>query len=138
MDVERIRGCCAVSEIIHLSDHPTAKEALEEFLSNYSNGGYYDNNYRWVNGEKIDWTEIDAFIVFTGVEKTYRGAWHGIQKGYTKRFASYIKRHKLGDVTCSVLRRNRVNHPDHGVRVYTWAPSIQGLKKWAKKYMKED
>jgi hypothetical protein len=107
--------CCAMREIAELSQHRTAEDAMMGFCKAHI--GYYPSLF-------------SAFYIFTGVVKQ-PGPY---QSKYGPEFASYIKRNKLGIVTESVTRSNRVNHPDHLVKVWTWATSQRGLEAWCKKH----
>jgi hypothetical protein len=112
-------GCCAVDEIHELSVHGSAEEAMIGFIR-----AVYDSD----RGYDLDEHIFSAFYIFTGVVKQ-----PGSNPKYGPRFAAYIKRHKLGVVTESVARPNRVNHPDHVVKVWVWATSQRGLEAWARK-----
>lgn len=138
MKIEDTR-CCAVKEIANLSDHASPEDAMESFCRNEVDG---------YNGESTSPSDLQtpsAFYTFTGVIGHRGGRGGGVNPYYQAnftygpRFADYIRRHKLGAVTSSVARVNRLNHPTHLIRVWMWAPSERNLKRWwSRKRKKEE
>jgi uncharacterized HAD superfamily protein len=49
---------------------------------------------------------------------------------YAQNFAAYIIAKKLGTVVAGAEAPNRINHPTHVVRMYSWAPDVEALKRW--------
>lgn len=134
MEIQDINGCCAVQEICHLSDHDNAEAAMKELIEGYT----YDGAVDYYTGRKLDGCleKLPGFFLFSEVSSTtYDNVSDNnrVKKGYGKKFALYIKKHNLGKVSISAAARNHQNHPQHFVKVYTWAPSQKGVKTWAKK-----
>jgi len=102
--------CCAVQEISDLSYHKTAKEAMKTFCDEV---GYFHQQ------------RPAAFYIFTAVVRQPRS-----KPTYGQRFAELIRRNKLGELRESVARPNRLNHPNHLVKVWIWAPNERNLWKW--------
>lgn len=123
--------CCGVEEIHDLSSHSTAEETMMGLCDALTYDGYNDREYRHGSSHSGDLI-IPGLITFTGVvgytDVTRANVTYG------PNFAAYIKRHKLGQVTCSSISTNRVNHPTHKIRLWVWKPSISGLIKWWKKH----
>lgn len=115
-------GCCAVREIYQLNHHKgDSLAAMKEFcrLHDYSAGGSLCGLY--------------AFYIFTGVVKTDDKE----PVGYGEAFEEFIRKNKLGTICRSVARVNRVNHPNHYVKVWVWAPSKDNLQAWWNKHKPE-
>lgn len=116
--------CCAVGEIVDLNDYEgKPEEAMKVFV----------NNFRCYGGAI---SGFSAFYVFTGVVRCSASKYDcGCKKhSYGKEFAAYIKKHRLGVLRESPGRVNRVNHPEHTVKVWVWAPSERRLIEWWKEY----
>lgn len=107
--------CCAVAELIDLSDHTSPEKAMLGFCRDYT-------DYQG----KVD--DVPAFIVFTGVVRFKSDKRSKVT--YGPEFAKLIKAKHLGTVVESPARVNRCNHPDHTVKVWVWCPSIKGLNTW--------
>jgi len=125
-------SCCAMEEISDLRDnagrpHKTVKQLCEEFWGPPTKS-------IWGCRQEIRPESVPAFIIFSGVEHCDKdGDDDIVDTGYAQELADYINENNLGIVTRSVKRKNRVNHPDHTVRIYIWAPSPKGLIEWYKK-----
>jgi len=52
---------------------------------------------------------------------------------YGPKFAAFIKRNKLGTLASSLPEINRINHPEHTVKVWVWTPDPDALAKWFEK-----
>lgn len=124
MHLEDDPGCCAINHIIDLADHQTAIGAMREFCATVSIPTYEAGKI--IRGGSI---RLTAFYIFTGVQKK---PCDKVKFGYGGRFASFIRKHKLGIVSQSVLRSNVLHHPDHIDRVWVWAPHKENLLKWWK------
>jgi hypothetical protein len=132
--------CCGLTEIVDLLEHDSPKEAMLGFM----NQVVIKNRYT-----KLTRINIGGFYIFSGVEKvlnpnivTYE---NGIAEPdydyidddrcpvkikYASEFAKFIVRNKLGVLRASPLRPNTLNHPDHIVKCWIWAPDIKALKIW--------
>ncbi len=124
MEIEQTQ-CCAVDEICHLSYSNNAKDAMKDFCD-------YLCGYEEEENEKLD---PAAFYTFTGVVK-FKGTECARNRGYYnygKAFKAFILRNKLGMVTESQARPNRINHPNHVVKVWVWSPNATALNKWWRK-----
>jgi hypothetical protein len=122
-------GCCAVSEICDLHSSRTAKGAMLSFCdSQMTNDGYDPWGAR---DRRQNSDDLSAFYIFTGVIKLTEPQ-HGWQGGvtYGPRFAKFIKDNKLGEVSTLRGHPNRVNHPDHVVKVWVWHPNKRNLSIW--------
>lgn len=132
MEIENTQ-CCAVSEISDLSYHDNAKDAMLAFCGEHvSNYGDYYYDERPPRSNSI---LPSAFYIFTGVVK-YKGgeaAAHRHHYNYGKAFKAFILKNKLGAVTESQARPNRVNHPNHVVQVWVWSPNKIALNRWWKR-----
>lgn len=112
-------SCCAFQEIDGVEDYDDPKDFLLDLCREIW------PERRVTYGEK---NMPSAFYVFTGVIKVKRG--NLSSTGMVERVAEYIKKHKLGALSKGPSRVNRINHPDHTVRGYIWAPSEDKLWKW--------
>lgn len=110
-------ACCGLSEINGLRRYATPEEAMEAFAE-------IAEKRRW---RHIAWASAPfeqrrgrAFVIFTGVE----------QAKYHTRFASLIRREKLGRLTTLAP----VNNPNSGnmLKAYLWAPDWAKVNEWAK------
>lgn len=130
-------GCCAMKEICGLEDGGTSEELLNDVCASIAGEGdcsYYSSTDR--NADKLHIGDVHGFYVFTGVVAA-DGYYHaGRRPTYGQDFAAYITRNGLGTVTSSVAARNRVNHPDHKVRVWVWAPNAKKLAQWYNRRLK--
>lgn len=128
--------CCAVDEISELSHHNDPRETMRLWYNQVMNND--PDDYGWYhNQQEIEKMNIPAaFYIFTGVVKHTDGTRPKLNGKYGPNFATYIRRHRLGKLTESEMRANRVNHPKHYVKIWTWAPSIKNLKKWYKREFK--
>lgn len=107
--------CCAVHELVDISDYSNPRDAMRKLC------------------ELVRPDRLEAFYIFTGVVRFKADSDDfGANVTYGPNFAAYIREHKLGIVSGSCIRSNRVNHPDHFVKVWIWAPSVHGLKLWWK------
>lgn len=125
--------CCAAIEINGLDEFKgDSKKAMLDFCVNYDN---YDDYYGTTG-----FSDPGAFVIFTGIVKIDDNKYDNHSKdpyreygtSYGQSFADFIVKNKLGQVVRSVARRNRVNHPNHFVRVWVWAPNYTNLRKWYK------
>ena len=117
MGVEGLH-CCAVGELYDLSDYNSPMSAMKAFCHFY--GDYHG-----------DPDDPGAFIIFTGVVRfTSDSDNYGDDTTYGPKFASFIRKHRLGSVVSTKPVRNRNNEPDHYVKVWVWAPNYKELKKW--------
>ncbi len=130
MELQETR-CCAVLEIDGLSDHSSPEDAMKSVCERLQE--MEEDNRGW--GEDDDKPKSlipPGFIIFTGVVKCEKGAHRGCQTGYGEKFEALIRKERLGLVSGSCVRTNRINHPEHQVKVWTWAPSVKGLNRWWK------
>lgn len=121
-------NCCAVEELVNLNVYEgKPEEAMRNFCKNHAPSARFHN--------PKGFTGVAAFYVFSGVVE-YRNPkeWGDISKvdqvHYGPDMAAYIKKHRLGVIRESPGRLNRVNHPNHLVKVWVWAPSVEGLRRW--------
>lgn len=124
MQLYPINGCCAVHEIVNLSEHNGDSEnAMKAFCS------YWSQNEYGARTKKL--IDPGAFIIFTGVEYDKEDC---VDVGYGSAFAQYIKDNNLGVVVESPKRYNRRNEPDHQDQIWIWAPSFDHLREWYNKH----
>lgn len=126
MDSEGL-GCCAVQEMLNIGD----SESPEQILKDLREILYT----RWDDEDSR--RKPSAFYVFTGVVKFDDDDTNENGTDYSENFWKFIKKYRLGPVTRSVARKNRVNEPGHTVRVYVWAPAERNLKRWWKQNLPE-
>lgn len=120
-------ACCAVMEMSHIADNEGPEEVIREVCENVWGDPYYDPEWDDPPSEN----KPQAFYTFTGVVGYRKGSDdEGDDTEYAPKLAAYIRKNDLGIVTESPTRYNRTNHPDHRVKVYVWAPSARGLRKW--------
>ena len=85
---------------------------------------------KWSSGDCTQ--KIYSHYIFHGVVK-YEGY---PDNRYSDKagtlLAKFIRKNKLGTVVGSKPEWNRVNHPDHQVRVWVWTPDDAKLKAWYK------
>jgi hypothetical protein len=117
--------CCAVHELNILSTYSTPKEAMLAFCK------LHVSRYGYNGVTKGGLYTPGAFYIFTGVVKFRDDSDdYGEDTSYGLNFAAYIKEQRLGVVSSSCRRVNRVNHPDHTIKVWIWAPSVKRLRLW--------
>jgi hypothetical protein len=116
-------GCCAMKEICGLEDTPTTEQRLDDVCSMIASDYCHGD-------DKLHASSVSGFYVFTGVVASDYAYHMGKKPTYGQEFAAYITRNGLGTVTASVAARNRVNHPDHKVKVWVWAPNAKKLAAW--------
>lgn len=129
-------GCCAVMEIEHLSHEPNPEEAMRNLCRLFVDGGDFYHNDRY---KKRGLDNLPGHIIFTGVVKHRDGSRISGTAKYGQRFATLIRRNRLGKIVESYAGNNRVNHDGHIVKVWVWTPSVERVKAWWGKNMsKED
>lgn len=80
---------------------------------------------------------VPGHILFTGVV-AYTGDEGRDRPTYGQKFAAFITKHGLGEVTEGPEAPNRINHPGHIVKVWTWAPNPTRLNAyWNKRKEKK-
>lgn len=119
--------CCAGKEVAGLMNTKTPEQAMKEVCHGLKKFG---GNLGTPPG----------FILFSAIVKVDEKADdlnneylsnHGLKNlGYGEAFAAYIKEHKLGTVTKCPARPNRINHPNHIVRMWMWCPDPKRLTAW--------
>lgn len=117
-------ACCAIDEITGLEHDKTPEKALKGLFARYLRYGQYPEK------------NIDAFYIFSGVVKYEdpKEDWDKTGIKYAQNLAELIKREKLGRIATLPAEWNRVNHPDHKVKVYLWRPDPIRLIAWMKNY----
>lgn len=132
MDIRNL-SCCGIQELTDISDLPNPDSVIMRLVQQH-----YRPASRYYGARKPRLHRFSGFYIFSEVAVTYdednrarKSSKPTCQVGYGKALARYIRTHKLGHVSASRTARNRVNHPDHGLIVYTWAPSQRGLRAWA-------
>lgn len=124
MELEHTQ-CCAVEEIADLSYHSTPEEAMTEFIEAIKEA----SDDRCDSNDPLLSMEVPGLITFTGVVRC-RHKDRDCKTGYGEAFAAFIRKNRLGTVTASAMRPNRINHPEHTVRLWVWAPSPRNLVRW--------
>lgn len=133
MRLSRHGDCCAVNTISGLSVHKEPEAAMRSFCKAVLTEWDWDfrNSVSTKTPRLVpNGTNVKAFYIFSGVEHIDRD-WGGYtKKGYGGRFATFIRRHKLGKVTASILAPNRTGASGHHDRVWVWHPEIKPLIAW--------
>jgi len=108
-------ACCGIKEFGGLSNYTSAKAAMTDFCKGWSptrdpSYGNYSPNFNC------------AFAIFSEA---------GSGATYGTKFAAYITKNKLGEVTEVPGKRN----PNSGnnVRPFVWALDAKALQTWAQK-----
>ena len=117
----RATSCCGLKELSWIQSETTPAGDVKAFCQ----------HHKGLQGT-LNKASIPGLVLFTSVEKLSKSATYTVKTGYGSKLAAYIVRNKLGTVTKSPMRVNRVNHPDHHLVGYFWAPSIAGLERWWK------
>lgn len=134
MMINRLQ-CCAITEIYDLGlteGNPTQvmlKFCEKVMKVDTSGGNYY-------SPKKVG-PNPGAFYVFSEVvriRKDSRDSYKPKHDGYGARFAKFIKENKLGALVETPNRCNRLNHPDHTIKVYIWMPAKRSLMAWWTKH----
>lgn len=109
---------CGVQEIVGLSYHPTAKDAMFTFckMSLRKKPKYHGYEF---DSEGT----LYCFYLFTAALTKY-------SKPYGEEFAAYIVDHKLGEVVSPDPVLNEAFHPDHKNQAWLWAPDVKALEEW--------
>lgn len=131
-----LSGCCCINEIFGLQYHKNdAKAAMLEFCQ------AKDQKKVYGYGEDGAIMSLYGHYIFSAVVKDDHNDGKGDNNtapyGFTygDTFAKFIRDEGLGTVAESEPARNRVNHPNHHVKVYVWQPDLEGLQKWYKANM---
>lgn len=126
-------GCCAVLEIDGLSGCKGPEQAMSAVVELLfeEGGGEYEDIYRYPQRKKKTKVPVPGFILFTGVVSCKCG--DNCETGYGEQFEAFLRKEKLGVVKASAPRPNRLNHPSHKVKVWTWCPNPRGVTAWWKK-----
>lgn len=119
--------CCGVKIISSLEDHDdNPKGAMIAFCKLNAIQTYRDSK------RVTELAKPAAFYIFTAVigcaapEERDCGCMHN----YGNEFADFIRVNKLGMIKETPSRRNRVNEPDHTIKVWVWSPNPKGLQAW--------
>lgn len=137
-------NCCAVNQLHHLHtqidpvtklfDPKGAIKAIFKSWSDYQIRYGSPSIARSVVGTLRSYCH--AHYIFTGVvelkgniEVESRGAGCN-DLTYGPALAAFIKKNKLGKVIVSPQEVNRVNHPNHFVKVWVWTPDLTNLEAW--------
>jgi hypothetical protein len=121
--------CCAIEEIHRLSDHPKSEDALRKILATMI--GCYPPN----STLEVYYRSIPAFLWFSGVIECKEGRLPvigGTNFTYGPNFAEFLRKNKLGTVTSGPSQWNRVNHPNHKVKMWVWQPDPKRVVAWWK------
>lgn len=110
-------NCCAVSEVYGLVDDP--RETMQSFCKLVT-----PKYGRYIN------PRLGAFYIFTDVVKYKGTCTQSPCRG--KAFAKFIKDNRLGQITESHERLNRLGAPRHLDKVWVWSPSKRNVLKWWK------
>ena len=144
MHIETSESCCGLQEIHELRAHPRPEEAMKLFIEYWK--GYKDeylyNLFLFTGVEYITVPQLppnrddDTYVRQGTWDNPYRryqadhAYWERNNKtGYAGKFASFIRKHKLGCVT-SLKAVSNPNHPTHFVRGYLWTPDWKALRAW--------
>lgn len=129
----KIQGtsCCAVYDIEELRESDTAQEAMMDFCRHvYGTEHLLEPRYNEVKKvcpEDLRYNSPDAFYMFTAVVG-HKNSKH--KPTYGPDFAKLIENEGLGELVVSKARPNRMNHPDHLVKVWIWTPAASKVKAW--------
>ncbi len=133
---------CAVQEIVGLSYHNTAEDAMIRFCKQTlgTNGdckpdqGYSKYNYGdrdTVSSNKGSYAEgLGENYIFHGP------VLYGSKGDYCAKFAAYITENKLGDVVGGQAVINHRYHSSHKCRVYIWNPDRKAVIAFWEKHCK--
>lgn len=138
-------NCCAVNQLHHL--HTQIDPKTGEFDPKGVLKRMFESwwKYKLQYPESKSSYKIESYCfghyIFTGVVELKgnvslesRGA--GCKDlTYGPKLADFIKKHKLGRVVGSRPEINRVNHPNHLVKVWVWTPNVENLEKWFVKFV---
>lgn len=121
-------GCCALTEITGLKDSKNAPEAMRTLCRDRAAN-------RWTAKAKPH--QLKPFgnvMIFTGVVSN-RSKTDIPRGGYTygPRFAKFIEKEGLGEVTLVAKAYNSLNHPGHLVATWVWKPDNEAIQEWWEK-----
>lgn len=139
-EISDLRMCSDSKEAINRLMHKISGKLFSHYDYDPVSGSYYGKAIYKDDG--IRWKELPAFLLFSEIVEThyeseeeerkyYGGRGGKFPTKYGESLAALIKENNLGEVVESPVRRNRVNHPKHDVRVYIWTPDIDGLQAYA-------
>jgi hypothetical protein len=141
--------CCGVMDISDLHIWKRPETALKQILKSTETvafGVYVAPSGRWTPGKGYEkpggYTKLDSPKI-TPLKNAY-GMFSGVQKEqYAQRFASFLKREKLGRVVKAHAAYNP-NHPERvgktggKLLVYLWTIDHQALEQWIQKNIKTE
>lgn len=119
MIVSREIACCGVRELSGLSGHRSAAAAIRAFIANAS---YTPDHIQ----KGVVYPPRFRFAVFSQASQPM-----GKQASYGERFATYLTKMKLGEVTETATHVN----PNSGnnLKVWVWAVDHDAMIEWMKK-----
>lgn len=116
--------CCAIREMCSIEYFDSPVDVIRDLCKDI----YSEEGMRYMYDDVRDIGGPSAFYIFSGVEG-FTGE-RDCPVGYGSKLATYIRRCGLGTIVESPAKLNRLNHPNHYVKVWTWAPSPTALKAW--------
>ena len=124
----RSTACCGLIEMYGMGTVDDPKAHLLSVCKSWWPAPQMPNMaHRWMIAT------VHGQYMFHGVVK-YTGSKDGrYSETAAENLAKYIRRHKLGTVVGSKPAANRVNHPDHILRVFVWNPDVDAMKAWYQK-----
>lgn len=113
IDLYQSQSCCGVAEISGIEDYK-AEDVIKQVCDEmFHTGQFY------------------GIIFFTGVTARDVDTEYSEKHDYVQKLAEYIKKHKLGSVKLSLVKKNPT-HPQNRVVAGMWSVSVTSLKKYAK------
>lgn len=120
-------GSCAGGEIISLSTHSNATDAMIHFCKTVLGlpGGVRTGFYKSKTSPSYNCTSAHYVFIAGPEEGTGRG-W----PKYGTEFAQFITDHKFGLVATLPPIKNRKYHPDTSCQIWIWQPDQAALEAW--------
>lgn len=121
--------CCCGARTFNGVSSRSPESIVKDYILSSCEMRYHSETKRYIKGVTPRYQ--DAHLLFADPMRGSRAKYSGA------KFAAYITKHKLGEITASPARHNPVhNERKKGymdLKIYIWSPSTTGLNKWWKK-----
>lgn len=126
-----VSGSCAGGEIISLSTHKDARDAMIFFCKQVLGmpGGPQSGFYRSKTQPKFNCT-ASHYVFIAGPEAVSDGPRPRVWPNYGTDFAQYIIDNKFGLVATLPKTKNRKYHPETTCQIWIWQPDQAALETW--------
>lgn len=123
-------NCCCLKEIHGIASMPDGASIVEAVCVRYTKAHNGYGSGRLCKGYEFMSSRVPGLIFFTGVisHKDHSEIEGTSQIGDI--LAEFIRANKFGKVVDGATGYNRVNHPSHLVKIWTWETDAEALRVW--------